>query len=257
MRLAKTETRPHGRGFLRGSMHGSLRACACLLSLACLHCVFDDRHAGTSTTVTNPVVAKTVTGEAILLDGTPAAGAEVSLRLPIVLVSQSGVPASKLVAQTVADDSGRFTLPMVFQQDVYMEIRESPAGAKSRNPDSQQVHLRRWPDGLPVGGKMGTFRMETPGSLTGSIATPDSTPGTSRWIGVRGTDNFKSAIGKAAFRLSAVPTGLRELEVVRVSDTAMSPTDTTRANMVSDSVSKAEVKSGQAADVGSIFYIID
>jgi hypothetical protein len=221
-----------------------------------MHCVFDDRQAGTSTTVTNPAIAKTVSGEVILWDGKPAAGAEISLRLPAIQISNAGVPFCKLVAFTVADDSGRFTVPMVFMKDVYMEIRQVK-GKIGLPRDSQEVHLRRWPNGLPLDGKMGTFRVEAPGSLAGNVDTVKLLPNTHRWIGVRGTENFAQVPGTTPFLLTGVSTGIRELMVVAVPDTSLWSKDTAHTVVIADSITRANVKSRTVTDLGTIFYISD
>jgi hypothetical protein len=229
---------------------------AWVFCLLLMHCILDDRQAGTSTSVTNPAIAKTVSGEVILWNGKPAAGAEISLRLPAIQISNSGIPFCKLVAFTIADDSGRFTVPMVFMKDVYMEIRE--VGSKLGLPrDSQQVHLRRWPNGLPLDGKMGTFRVEAPGSLTGNVDTVKLLPNTQRWIGVRGTENFAKIPGVTPFLLTGVSTGTRELMVVTVPDTSIWNKDTSQAIVVADSITRANVKARTVTDLGTIFYISD
>ncbi|GEM_PF-4077833 len=232
-----------------------ISAFAWLLCLPFAHCILDDRHAGTSTSVTNP--AALVTGFAILEDGTPAAYARVTLRKPIVEVSHAGVPASLEVGFAIADSAGKFTVQLVFLDDVYMEIREAPGSVRGPSPDSQQVHLRRWPNGLPLDGKMGTFRLQPTGAILGHIETEDTASTYHRWVGVRGTDNFVPAPGKNLFRLNGVPAGHRELMVVTVPDTTIWVKEPERKFLVADSVVQDEVKPREAADFGPVFYTND
>src|SRR4051812_32145717 len=77
-----------------------------LVALVLFHCILDDRHAGTSTTTGN-----TISGVAMLSDGTIAAGAMVSLRTDsIVGTTPGGPPQCFLLAFTLADSQGRFKL---------------------------------------------------------------------------------------------------------------------------------------------------
>jgi hypothetical protein len=225
--------------------------CFVLLQLLLTHCLFDDRHAGTSTSVTNPQAF--VTGFAILENGAPAAGADITLRKPIIEYSSAGAPKSRFVAHATADSAGKFTVPLVFMEDVYMEIRQAPpAGVVS--PESLEIHLRRWPNGLPLDGKMGTFRLQPPGSLTGRLASDNADPKLLRWVGVRGTDNFKQAPDGNPFKLTAVPAGQRELVVVAAPDSAAWAADPGLPATVRDTIASGEVKPDRAADFGPIFY---
>jgi hypothetical protein len=226
-----------------------------LLSFLLPQCIFDDRQAGTSTSVTNP--AAVVTGFAILEDGSPAAGAEISLRKPIIQVSHEGVPASRQVGYAIADSAGRFSVPLVFMEDVYMEIRESRTSPRGVPRDSLQAHLRRWPNGLPHDGKMGTFRLNPPGTLTGRLETPHGDSLALRWVGVRGTDNFTKAPDRNPFRLSGVSSGQRELVVVSVPDTGVWAGDPARKPVVHDFAAQDTVKSGGVTDLGGVFYYIE
>lgn len=214
-------------------------------------CLFDNRQAGTSTSVTNPVGM--ITGFAILKDGTPAAGARVRMRLPALDVN-GGTPRAALFSDTIADSAGKFTVPLVYMKDAYLEIREAPGQRPGRPADSLEIQLRRWPNGLPHDGKMGTLRLAPPGEITGRLLNPDPEAGYRRWVGVRGSDNFVQAQGTDPFTLKGVGEGRRELMVVAVPDSAVLPG---RKPVVSDSVVEAEVKSGRSSDFGAIFYTTD
>jgi hypothetical protein len=226
-----------------------------LLFLIFAQCILDDRHAGTSTSVTNP--AALVTGFAILDDGTLAAGARVTLRRPIIEVSNDGTPSSREVAYAIADSLGKFTIPAEFLVDVYMEIREAPGTSRGLPPDSQEVCLRRWDHGMPFDGKMGTFRLEAQGTLTGHIETPETSSTVHRWVGVRGTDNFIPAPDRNPFRLGGVPAGRRDLVIVTVPDTSVWAANPDRVFVVADSVAADTVKPGRNTDFGSVFYTND
>lgn len=223
-----------------------------LLALPLLtQCLFDNRQAGTSTSVTNPVGL--ITGFAILKDGTPAAGARVRLRLPAV-EAPGGTPRAALFSDTVADSTGKFTVPLVYMKDAYLEIREAPGQRPGRPADSLEIQLRRWPNGLPHDGKMGTLRLAPPGEISGRLETPAPEGPYHRWVGVRGSDIFVEAQGKDPFVLKGVGEGRRELMVVAVPDSAALPG---RAPVVADSVVEAVVQSGRNSDFGAIFYTND
>jgi hypothetical protein len=226
----------------------------CLLT----QCLFDnrdnrdDRHAGTSTSVTNP--SAFVTGFAILENGAPAAGADVTLRKPIIGYSKAGAPESRFVAHVIADSAGKFTVPLVFMDDVYMEIRQAPPNGVGAPPDSLEAHLRRWPNGLPLDGRMGTFRLQPPGTVLGRFGSPNADPKLLRWVGVRGTGNFKQAPDGNPFKLTAVPAGSRELVVVTAPDSAAWAADPGLPATVRDTLATGEVESGGTTDFGAVFY---
>ncbi|MDB5105683.1 MAG: hypothetical protein JWP91_3372 [Fibrobacteres bacterium] len=258
MRFTRTDSRAQGpSGHPRPPRWPRLSRFPGLFAILCFllaNCIMDGRQAGTSTSVTNP--AALVTGFAILKDGSPAAGARVSLRKPIIDVSSAGVPTSRQVGYAVADAAGKFTVPLVYLDDVYMEIRESPDQRRGVPADSQELHLRRWPNGLPHDGKMGTFRLQPPGDLIAHIDTIQFVAGPSarRWVGVRGTDNFIAAPDKNPFTLKGVSAGHRELVLVMVPDTADWAAHPERKPAVLDSIVQGEVKSGSGTDFGPIFY---
>lgn len=232
-------------------MHKIRVLCASLLAFALVHCIFDERRAGTSTSVTNPVGM--VTGFAILQDGAPAAFARVRVRVPAIRV-EDGMPAALTVSDTLADSAGMFTVPLVFMKDAYIQIDEDPAQRPGRPADSLEVNLRRWPNGLSLDGKMGTFRLQAAGDVSGHIETPDTSSGYRRWIGVRGTDKFVEAPAKDPFLIKGVPEGHRELVIVTVPDTLLHPG---KVPLVADSVVQGEVKSRRNTDFGPIFYTND
>jgi len=221
---------------------------AALLTLLLAECITDDRHAGTSTSVTNPVGM--VTGLAILKDGTVAAGARILVRMPAIRAMAGGTPASMVVTDTVADSAGKFTVPLVFMQDCYLEIREAPGQRPGRASDSLEIFLRRWPDGLPLDGKFGTFRLATAGDILGHYLTADTTAAAKRWIGVRGTDNFIPVPDTTPFSLKGVPAGLRELVEVEVPETGSSAASPT----VRDTLNSGTVESGIVNDFGPVLY---
>lgn len=191
-----------------------------------------------------------VTGFAILKDGTPAAGARVRLRLPGIVLT-GGKPEAGLFSDTTADSTGRFTVPLIFMKDAYLEIREAPGQRPGRPADSLEVQLRRWPNGLPHDGKMGTLRLAPPGDITVRLGAPILDSSYTRWVGVRGSELFVAAQGAGPFLIKGVAEGRRELMLVAVPDTAVLPG---RKPDVSDSVVEASVKSGSNADFGTIFY---
>ena len=224
----------------------------CLFCFPALEgCIFDNRHAGTSTSVTNPVGM--VTGFAILRDGTPAAGARVIIRVPTVSVDSAGAPECMLMSDTVADSAGRYTVPLVYLKDAYMEIREAPGQRPGRPADSLEILLRRWPNGLPHDGKMGTFRLATAGDVTGRFPQADTAKTAKRWIGVRGTANFIKEPNTSPFLLKGVPAGVRELMEVEVPDAGGAG----RPAAVKDTIGLGVVHSGVSADFGPIYYYTD
>ncbi len=203
-------------------------------------------HAGTSTSVTNP--AGMVTGMAILKDGTAAAGARVLVRRPAIRAIAGGSPLSMVVTDTVADSAGRFAVPLVFMRDCYLEIREAQSQRPGRAPDSLEIFLRRWPDGLPLDGKFGTFRLEAAGDVRGHLTAQDTTAGAMRWIGVRGTDNFIPAPDTSPFLLKGVPAGLRELVEVEVPEAGAAPPPSS----IRDTIGFGTVEAGLVNDFGPV-----
>ena len=201
--------------------------------------------------MTNPVGM--VTGFAILKDGTPAAGARIIVRVPVIQVDSVGAPLSMLMSDTVADSAGRYTVPLVFLKDAYMEIREAPGQRPGRSADSLELLLRRWPNGLPLDGKMGTFRLAPPGAVAGHFPNADTNTTAQRWIGIRGTANFVKGPTASPFLLKGVAEGVREVVEVEVPDAA----GPVRKPFVKDTIGLGNVKSGLTAEFGPIYYTND
>lgn len=221
-----------------------------LSSLVLVHCIFDDRTAGTSTTVTNPL-----TGVAIMLDGRPAAGARVHLRTTEYELTSEGAPSAKVASSTVVDDTGGFTLPMppVRLREHYLVFRQSPKAGDSLPVDSIEVQLRRWPDGMPHTGLMGSFRLGKPGGMSGVLASGDTTGDSTRWIGDRGTDNFTVVARDGAFKLTGMAPGLHHLVVITVPVAEPLPTEPLKF-VVKDFVAADSVKSGVVKDIGKVVF---
>lgn len=213
-------------------------------------CLFDERTAGTSTTITNP--SPTVYGSAIFLNGVPATGARVHLRSTECEVAPSGAPYARLAASAVVDDTGGFSMPMpIMLKEYYLILEEVPGAGDPTPPDSAEVQLRRLPDGLPRNGHMGTFRLDIPGSLGGTVAFGDTSGDSTRWIGARGTDNFTPVAKDGSFVLRRLAPGLQHLVLVTVPVSAPGAY-LPRALKVIDMVGSVEVKSGGIVDVGRL-----
>lgn len=221
-----------------------------LLGFALVHCIFDDRTAGTSTTITNPL-----TGVAILLDGKPAAGARVHLRTAEYELTPAGAPFAKVAASTTVDDTGGFTLPMpsLRLREHYLAFQQVPKAGDTLPVDSIEVQLRRWPDGMPHSGLMGSFRLGKPGGLSGLLASGDTTGDSTRWIGDRGTDNFTTVAKDGAFKLAGMAPGLHHLVVITVPVAAPLPASPLKFS-VRDFVAADTVKSGEVKDVGKVVF---
>ena len=226
--------------------------CLALLGLILVHCILDDRTAGTSTTITNPAP---ILGVAILLDGRPAAGARVHLRIAEYDLNPAGAPFAKITSSTTVDDTGGFTLPMPAMRlrEHYLTFLQIPKAGDTLPVDSIEVQLRRWPDGMPHNGLVGSFRLGKPGGMSGQLASGDTTGDSTRWIGDRGTDNFITVAKDGAFKLTGMAPGLHHLVVITVPVAAPLP-EAPLKFVVKDFVAADSVKSGEVKDLGKIIF---
>ncbi len=220
-----------------------------LVSFLLINCITDNRTAGTSTTVTNP---PTVTGMVILAEGKPAAHAEIALRTRQVIFSDQGIPASKLIASTITDDSGKFTFPSIADHDIYMEIKQNPTALPIASKDSLQVFLRGWIDGLPLKGQLGTFRLANPGTMAGQFLPDSLFSDSARWVGIRGTANF-AAMKNNRFKLRGICPGIPNITLVKPRD----PTDTSHIARITGYVVTDSVQAGKDIDFGTVTIIGD
>jgi hypothetical protein len=223
-------------------------ALAALSALLLCQCLFDERTAGTSTSVTNP----TVYGAAILLDGKPAAGAVVHLRGGEIELSPDGVPRAKSFAMDTVDDTGGWSLPMPAKrlEEYWLVFDQSPGDPLPSDTLELQVHP--WPDGLPHNGYTGTFRLNKPGSLMGRVSFGDTSGDSTRWIGARGTTVFSRLSADGSFRLDRLAPGRHQLSLVTVPVKAALPTDP-RPFAVRKLVGSDSVAAGEVRDMGTLF----
>jgi hypothetical protein len=217
---------------------------AALLGVLLCHCIFDDRTAGTSTTITNPAP---VHGAAIFLDGKPAKGAVVQLRSGDIELDSSGTPRARLVVEGAVDDTGGFSLKMPERlKEYFLVFIQVPPPGDPTPAESVEVQVHPWPDGLPHTGYMGTFRLNKPGSLTGRIDFGDTSADSTRWIGARGTTLFTKVAKDGSFRIDRLAPGRHFLSLVTVPAKSSSPGGTPafglRKFAGADSVEAGKVK---------------
>ncbi|MDB5051517.1 MAG: hypothetical protein JWO30_4588 [Fibrobacteres bacterium] len=153
----------------------------CLLAAGC-----SDRLAGTSTTAEN-----TVTGTAMLPGGLPAAGAVVSARSAQVVLARNRVPQSLLIGLAYADSSGRFELKLPGAMPFYLEIRRVPKvpAAADSFPESW---FHEFPDSSSKPRRLGELLLEKSILLQGRLRPLEKPWVTRAWVGIAGTDNFRS-----------------------------------------------------------------
>lgn len=218
-------------------------ALAALGALLLCHCLFDERTAGTSTSVTNP----TVYGAAIFLGGKPAQGATVHLRSAEYELAPDGTPRAVSAVSATVDDTGGFNMKMpMMLREYWLVFSQNTAVGDTTAADSLEVQVHPWPDGLPRNGYMGTIRLNKPGSLTGRVAFGDSSGDSTRWIGARGTTVFSKVAADGSFRLDRLAPGWHQLSLVTVPVKAPLPTDprpfSTRKIVGADSVVAGKVR---------------
>lgn len=220
-----------------------------LCGLFLFQCTTEDRRAGTSTTVGN-----TVTGVAVLSDGSPAAHAEVTLRSPKVRISRYGTPSSTLIAFTTADSAGAFTLPRSSDSGLYLEVTQAPESSAWLR-DSLQTALAAYPASLPD--SLGTLTLARPGALAGRILAVGGISDSSHWIGAQGTDNFTPVKSDGSFRLDGLAPGTHILMVVDVPDLGSAQHNPALGFSVRFGAATqpaAVVKSGEVVDLGGMLY---
>lgn len=219
--------------------------------LGLTRCIFDDRTAGTSTTITNP--SPTVFGAAILRNGLPAKGARVELRAVEYELGPGGAPRSKVVSSGTVDDTGGFSLPMPpLMKEHYLEFTEVPGAGVDLPEDSVELQLRRWPDGLPRSGHLATFRLALPGGVAGRFGSLDTTVDSTRWVGVRGTGNFSKVAKNGSFFLARIAPGTHHLVLIANGVTDSVPG--AKPGRVRDFVATFTVEAGKTTDAGVVFF---
>jgi hypothetical protein len=230
--------------------HPSLRlaALSLLACMMCLHCVFDDRLGGTSTTAEN-----TITGVAMLPGGGPAAGAAVYARTEKVVLGPNRVPESKLIGFALAGKDGRFTLTVPDAESFTLEIKRREFDDVEGGHPFPEVYFRTFRDSLPALTALGNLDLAKSGSLSGRLIVPPDKEDT--WIGIPGTGNFvrvPTPLGKdssSVFTLNEVPSGTHSLVVFKPSEVAGTGT----ASVVGgDTVGTAEVRPETVEDVGTL-----
>lgn len=201
---------------------------------------------GTSTESEN-----TVTGYAVLSDGQPAAGAVLTARSSVFMVSD-GVPAWTSVAADTADSLGRFKVRIPRAQALYLEIRQ---GNTALTPGVKaEVCFSVYPFGVRRPDSLGTFRLLPSGSIKGRIA-PKSVPSLSGyWVGIFGSSAMvklaPDSLGGYPFVLEGLYPGLNQLTLATLKGVVNPSTSDTGGNYWP--APWARVESDSTSDMGSI-----
>jgi hypothetical protein len=227
------------------SRMAALTLLACIM---CMHCVFDDRLGGTSTTAEN-----TITGVAMLPGGGPAAGAAVYARTQEVVLGANRVPESRLIGFALAGKDGRFTLTVPATRRFSVEIKRREFDDVEGGHPFPEVYFRDFQDSLPAMTALGNVGLAKSGSLSGRLIAPPGKLDT--WIGIPGTGNFvrvSAPAGKdsaSAFTLNEVHSGTHPLVVFVPPEVVGTGTAGT---VDGDTVGTAEVRPETVEDVGTL-----
>jgi hypothetical protein len=210
------------------------RALVLLAAAAAASCIFDDRHAGTSTSAEN-----TILGSARLAGGGPAPGAAVSARTTEITLSDNHIPESKLIGFALADKDGRFNLKVPKHKAFYLEIRRRDSGPQVADLIFPDVYFREFRDTLAEATELGAVTLAPSGTLSGELVSERDLSDRTVWIGIPGMDNFILVPGPAArdsavrFTLQGVPAGEHPLVVFLPSEVVIAgPTDTVETTLL-------------------------
>jgi hypothetical protein len=202
------------------------------------------RVAGTSTSTENTIASNYLGGTITLPDGSAAAGAVVSVRSAIVVLTRSHVPTARLLAQTTADSTGTFTAPLPCDQVFFLEIRSGDSVSWYKEyPRITQSTLG-----------LGKLTLEPTVEVKGTLRPDSGHWNTRAWIGIAGTDLFRPLAptadsAGAAFSLPAAPAGAHALVVY---DEPMIQAEQTDVPIPVDSIGYSGT--GPTRDVGQIRF---
>lgn len=211
-----------------------------LLGLALACCT------GTSTDTEN-----TLTAVAYLADGRPAAGAELAVRVPKLIVSPQGIPSWQTLTSLTADRHGRFSEVRLPQgEEIYLEVRQNPGDTVQGH--SPQVYFIRYQVAEARPEFLGAVTLSPSGSIQGRIESKTDSLAAHHWIGVIGSSAMVKLSASAdsvsfPFRLVGLYPGSHALTVVNLADTGVGV-------MTANTKPTGEVKPDSVTDLGSIFY---
>ncbi len=216
-----------------------------LSTLGCVQDGSDGRTAGTSTSI-----GTSIGGTALLADGSPAAGARVTMRTDEIEIID-GRPQSKTLDSARTDSLGRFTFSILPGTGFHLGIDCDPVtgcGSVAR-----QVFHREYAGVAEGSQAFGILRTAIPGSIQGAVKDSLSGSGKPIWVGIAGTDHFVKVSDPDPgaepflhpFRLDGMFPGEYRLTVFGI-------TDTTRPYL--PKTAPLQVKSGRVTEIGLIEY---
>lgn len=203
---------------------------------------------GTSTDTPNTLRPGTLEGAAFRADGTPAAGARVSVRSGRVSLDASGRPDYVLLDADVADAKGRFAVDLPAGTLAYLEILVTDSTDRGRET---QVYFDAFDAEAARPTRFTEYPLKASGSLEGRLIPTKGKPLEGNWIAVPGTSamvrlDAPSDSGGIPFRLDGLYPGPRELEILSGIGVAVMSTP--------GKLPVGQVKPAEVTDLGSIFY---
>ncbi len=209
-----------------------------------------DRLSGTSTTTEN-----TIAGIAMLPAGGAAVGAEVVARSSVVLLTKDHVPTPQVLARTVADTAGVFSLKLPpGTTRYYLEIRRIIPVDTSMGPAPVVSWLREFPTIDQKPAALGTVYLEPTSVVHGRLRPQGGEWNTRVWIGIAGTDGYHAILpvadtAGAEFTLADVPAGAGRLSLYVE---PMIQIDQVDKPIPTDTVELVGIASGKVREVGTL-----